>query len=126
MHRPRPAGPPARPSSPHAGPIWAIVPAAVACLVAAASPALAKPARCFTTDDGHFDCEFRATDRRGSFEIGAPGLPLYGIEVERPGSAFGFVTIDGRTIPLPGRYLRESGDGACWSNSETGARICAW
>jgi hypothetical protein len=40
-------------------------------LAATLNPSLAeaKSARCFTTDDGYFPCEFTATDKAGSFEI---------------------------------------------------------
>lgn len=92
----------------------------------AASPAWAKPARCFTTDDGYYACNFRATDRLGSFEITAPGKPTYRLDVNEPGFAAGFVNLGGRNVFLPGQYVRGSDDPACWSNPETGTKICAW
>ena len=95
-------------------------------LAVAALPAAAKPARCFTTDDGHFGCAFRAIDKAGSFEITGEGVPAYSLLVERPGVAYGFVRIDGRSIPLPGEYRRSEADGACWENADTATRICAW
>lgn len=91
-----------------------------------ASPALAKPARCFTTDDGYFPCDFRSIDKAGSFEISGEGVPGYSLLIDRPGFAFGFVKIDGRTVPLPGEYVRSRDDGACWANPETDTKICAW
>lgn len=100
--------------------------AVAAALAGAAVAAEAKPARCATTDDGAFACAFRPTDDGGSFEITSPGKPGYALEIVEPGVAFGFVTIDGRSVPLPGRYLRSRVDGACWINDTTGARICAW
>ncbi|MBZ0215426.1 MAG: hypothetical protein K8F25_02635, partial [Fimbriimonadaceae bacterium] len=32
----------------------------------------------------------------------------------------------GREIALPGYYMRQRQDPACWSNSETNTSICAW
>lgn len=95
-------------------------------LALAAVPAQAKPARCFTTDDGHFACDFRGTDRAGSFRISAPGQPTYSLEVNEPGFAYGFVNIGNRNIPLPGQFVRGSDDPACWANPETNVKICAW
>lgn len=91
-----------------------------------AGPALAKPARCFTTDDGHYDCDFKGTDRQGSFEISAPGKPTYSLIVDAPGVAFGFINFGDRNISLPGEYRRQADDGACWGNSATNTKICAW
>lgn len=90
------------------------------------SPAFAKPARCFTTDDGYYPCDFRATDRSGSFEVSAPGKPSYSLVVDRPGFAFGYLGIGGRSIALPGQYVRSRDDGACWANPENETKICAW
>lgn len=104
-----------------------IVPGVLAAALAAGSlPASAKPARCFTTDDGYFPCDFKGLDRQGSFEITARGYPVYTLWVERPGFAAGFVTLGGRSVALPGMYVRQGDDRACWSNPETGTRICAW
>ncbi len=101
---------------------------ALAALAGAAtvSGAAAKKARCFTSDDGYFPCEFRSTDGRGSFRISAPGYPAYMLEMDQPGFAYGYVEIDGRSISLPGQYVRGSDDPACWSNPETSTKICAW
>lgn len=91
-----------------------------------AVPAAAKKARCFTTDDGYFQCNFTGLDTRGSFRISAAGYPSYTLEIDQPGFAFGFVEIGGRSISLPGQYVRGSDDPACWSNPETNTKICAW
>ena len=85
----------------------------------------ARPARCFTTDDGYFDCDFQPTDRDGSFTIAGPNA-TYIVNIERPGEAYAFVNLGSRNISLPGVYVRESDDSACWANSETDTRICAW
>jgi hypothetical protein len=86
----------------------------------------AKPARCFTSDEGTFTCEFHATAGDGSFAISAPGKPTYLLNMIEPGVAAGFVHVDTRNIPLPGRYLRSAAEPACWVNDATGAKICAW
>lgn len=103
-----------------------VLPAALAASFLAADGAIAKPARCFTTDDGHFPCEFRGLDAAVSFQISALGLPTYSLWVERPGVAAGFVGLGDRNVALPGMYLRRQDDPACWENDATQARICAW
>lgn len=96
-------------------------------LLFAGFPAHAKPASCFTTDDGRYDCDFRALDKAGSFTISAPGKPTYTLEVDSPGVAFGYADFGtGRNVPLPGTFRREEADRACWRNDETSVRVCAW
>ena len=90
------------------------------------SAAEARPARCFTTDDGTYACQFVATDRQGSFRISAPGKPTILLNMDEPGSAFGFTNFGSRNVSLPGRYLRSKADPACWVNDATGAKVCAW
>ena len=70
----------------------------------------ARPARCITTDEGNFACDFRTTDRDGSFQISAPGKPTYLLTIEGTDVAFGFVNLGGRNTPLPGRYLRSKSE----------------
>lgn len=106
------------------GGLTALVAAGV--LAAAMSAASAKPARCFTTDDGYFDCDFTTTDRRGSFEISGADVPTYTIEVDRPGFAYGYANFGDRNVALPGMFVRQRDDGACWANPETDVKICAW
>ena len=91
-----------------------------------AVPAEAKPARCFTTDDGRYACNFVATGRDGSFRISAPGKPTYILEMIGPGLATGFVKLGTRNVALPGRFRRNGADRACWDNDATRVRICAW
>ncbi|HEX2216187.1 MAG TPA: hypothetical protein VHG27_05775 [Xanthobacteraceae bacterium] len=100
---------------------WGLVVVGIAVAVAEA-----KPARCFTTDDGNYDCRFVATDRDGSFEISARGKPTYVLTTIEPGVATGFVNLGARNVALPGRFLRSKRDRACWENDTTGVRICAW
>lgn len=100
--------------------------AAAAATVTAISVASAKPARCFTTDDGYYSCDFRGLDGQGSFRIRAPGYPTYTLEVDQPGFAYGSANFGDRNVSLPGQYVRSRDDGACWNNPETGTKICAW
>jgi hypothetical protein len=99
---------------------------AAAMVVALSSQAVAKPARCFTSDDGYFNCDFQATDRAGSFTIRARGKPVYSLIVEKEGFAAGYLRMNGRSIPLNGSFVRQRDDGACWSNPELNVKICAW
>lgn len=95
-------------------------------VLAVPQTASARPARCFTTDDGHYPCDFRGTGG-GSFEITAPGKPGYRVTIDAPGEAQAsgdFAT--GRWVPLPGPYLRSQRDGACWVSGATNTSICAW
>lgn len=103
-----------------------LIGALAAVLVAGAFQASAKPARCFTTDDGYYPCDFKGLDRQGSFEISARGYPTYTLWIDSPGFAAGFVTLSGRSVALPGMYVRQGDDRACWSNPQTATRICAW
>ena len=93
-----------------------------------AAPAQAKPARCFTTDDGEYDCDFRAFGGDGSFEISAPGKPTFTLLMDGPGTALGSAVFEpgGRSVALPGLYSRDPADPACWINDSTDTKICAW
>jgi hypothetical protein len=102
-------------------------PLTIAALCAAMTGAAdARPARCFTTDEGSFQCDFRTTDRDGSFEITAPGKPTYILTISEKDIAFGFVNLGSRNTPLPGRYLRSKTERGCWVNDTTSAKICAY
>lgn len=107
--------------------VWQVL-ARAAALCAVTSAAEARPARCFTSDDGAYTCQFVATDRRGSFRISAAGKPTITLQVDQdePGTAYGFANFGTRNVALPGRYLRSKADRACWDNDETGAKVCAW
>lgn len=100
--------------------------AGAALAVLGAGAAWAKPAQCYTTDDGHYPCNFRGLDKAGSFRISAPGYPTITIEIERPGVAWAFADFGTRNVALPGPYFRARDDRACWDNPDTGSRICAW
>jgi hypothetical protein len=101
---------------------------AAAMIAAALTPSLAfaKRARCFTTDDGYFSCQFKATDRSGSFEIKGRSTPTYSLVVDRPGFAFGYVNFGNRGIPIGGMFVRQRNDPGCWNNPELDVKLCAW
>ena len=87
----------------------------------------AKPARCFNSDDGYYDCDFRAIEGDGSFIISARDKPTYALMMSEPGVAYGFADFGtGRNVSLPGQYVRSRKDRACWVNDATGTKICAW
>jgi hypothetical protein len=85
----------------------------------------ARPARCSTTDDGSYACDFQAIGKDGSFTISAPGKPTFVVTVTSPGIASGSVDFGDRAVALPGRYMRSSGEPGCWVSESTGTRICA-
>jgi hypothetical protein len=99
---------------------------AVAALCCLTGVSQAKPARCFTSDDGEFGCEFRPTGRDGSFEISAPGKPILMLNMIEPGVAAAFANYGSRNVALPGRYLRATSEPGCWLNEATGTKLCAW
>jgi hypothetical protein len=107
-----------------------IIPAVVAVtfMALASGSAAAKSARCFTTDDGEYDCTFVATDADGSFEISASDKPKFSVVISEPGVAFVFGDYNdgGGNVALPGRHLRSQSDPACWVNEDTETQICAW
>ncbi len=96
-------------------------------LATLSAPALAKQAKCFTTDDGNYACTFTAIDTDGSFEISAPGKPSFRMSMNGDGTASGFIAAAGsKFTALPGSYQRSSKDKACWGNASTGTQVCAW
>jgi hypothetical protein len=97
----------------------------IAAIGLAAAPALAKSARCYTTDDGYFPCRFTATDSDGSFEIRGGGIG-FSMVMDRPGFGFGYLGLGDHSVSLPGEYVRSRDDGACWNNPETNDKVCAW
>ena len=94
-------------------------------LLACPSMADARLAQCTTGDDGTYACNFKSTNKDGSFELSAPDKPLYILNMDEPGKAFGFVNLGPRNISLPGKYIRSQTDPACWLNDTTPDRICA-
>jgi hypothetical protein len=98
----------------------------LAAMSAWAGAAEAKRARCFTTDDGYYACNFRGLDDAGSFRISASGYPTFTLEVDQPGFAYGYADYGSGNVSLPGQYVRSNDDGACWNNPETSTMICAW
>ncbi len=100
--------------------------AAAAVVVIGATAVEARPARCSTSDDGAYPCDFRATGRDGSFVISARGKPTYFVNMDGAGRAFVHADFGtGRNVALPGPYVRSPADRACWIY-EGKSRICAW
>lgn len=102
--------------------------AAVTMLAMGAASAEGKEARCFTTDDGEYACDFQPFGGDGSFTISAPGKPTFTLTMDSPGTALGSAVFEpgGRSVPLPGLYRRDDADPACWVSDGSGTRICAW
>lgn len=97
-------------------------------VLAVATPALAKDALCYTTDDGEYPCDFVFLDDAGSFEIAAPGKPTFQLWIDSPGVGFVGAVYEpgGRSVALPGSYVVSDEDPACWDNVELGVELCAW
>lgn len=96
-------------------------------IMTASQPALAKEARCFTSEEGRYPCDFKFTDKAGSFETSAPGKPTMILIIDAPGVALGFADFGtGRNVSLPGQFIQVDSDKACWLNTETADKICAW
>jgi len=106
----------------------ALLPVIVLATMALMPVANAKDARCFTTDDGEYACDFQRLDEAGSFRISALGKPTFELWVEAEGEGFasGIFEPGGRAVPLPGTYFRSKKDPACWVNDATETEICAW
>ncbi len=69
-----------------------------------AGAAQARPARCYSSQEGHYRCDFRAAGRDGSFVISARGKPTFMVNIaDRPGVAF--VHADFGTERCPARAL---------------------
>lgn len=96
--------------------------------LALAVPALGAEVRCYTSDDGAYDCRFERLDGQGSFRISAPGKPSFEVWIDAPGEATVGAIFEpgGRSVPLPGPYFRSRADGACWVSAATSTEICAW
>jgi hypothetical protein len=98
----------------------------VAGFVLVCAPAEARPARCSTSDDGAYPCDFRAAGRDGSFVISARGKPTYYVNMDGAGGAFVHADFGtGRNVALPGPYVRSTADRACWVY-EGKSQICVW
>ncbi|WP_236898982.1 hypothetical protein [Devosia sp. SL43] len=97
-------------------------------VAALATPAMAKDAWCYSSDDGEYACEFQPLDGNGSFEISASGKPTFQLWIDSPGVATVGATFEagGRSVALPGTYYRSNEDPACWVSDATDTEICAW
>jgi hypothetical protein len=96
--------------------------------VALVGPAAAKSARCYNSQDGYYNCNFEAVEGDGSFVIRARGYPTYTLLMDRTGFAYGYASYGGGDdgVSLPGMFVRQRDDGACWRNPEVDFEICAW
>lgn len=107
-----------------------LIAAAAACVLGlcCATGAMAKDAVCYTSDDGEYPCDFQRLDEAGSFRISADGYPTFELWVEAAGEGFVGATFEpgGRSVPLPGTYIRSKKDGACWVSDATDTELCAW
>jgi hypothetical protein len=99
--------------------------AVLAALLIGMPSAEARPACCFTTDEGLYRCDFQRTAKNGSFRISARGKPTYIVEIVEPGVANGYLKLGKRSVPLPGVYRITPEEPGCWLNDSTGAKICA-
>ena len=99
-----------------------------ALLVLTTSPAWAQNALCFTSDDGQYPCTFEGIEGDGSFTISAKGKPTFTVYIIGGGEADASAVFEpgGRSVSLPGPYLRSKDDPACWVSSATNTQICAW
>lgn len=88
--------------------------------------AQARPATCFASGMGNYDCEVNLVEFNGSFSISAPGKPTYMLIFDAPGFAFGFISENGKMRALPGPFEQEAAEPACWQNLQDDSRICAW
>lgn len=102
--------------------------AVLAASLAAMQVAVAKDAWCYTSDDGEYDCDFQSLDDVGSFRVSADGKPTFElwIESEGRGSVGGTFEAGGRSVPLPGTFIRSEEDPACWVSDATETELCAW
>src|SRR4051794_29800945 len=65
---------------------------AVSFLLCLGHAAEARPARCYTSDDGFYGCDFVAGPQ-GGFAISASGKPTVILNTDAPGVAFGFAEL---------------------------------
>jgi hypothetical protein len=86
-----------------------------------------KSATCFVTGIGNYPCTFTPMEADGSFKISARNKDTYILTMNGDNTAFAFVQVRGRgrNIALPGTYIRDPADRACWANFDPSFRICA-
>ncbi|WMS43425.1 hypothetical protein RDV64_03200 [Acuticoccus sp. MNP-M23] len=89
-------------------------------------PVEAKPARCYSTDEGDYACDFKQFGGDGSFTVSAPLRPTYTISITGRDEADGFSDYGNGNIPLPGPFYRSSSDRACWISDATAFEVCAY
>jgi hypothetical protein len=99
---------------------------AVAALTLAAGAAQARPADCTVSGGNTYVCDFTQQDGDGSFTITARGKDTYILVMNGDNTAFGFLRVrgQGRNVALPGTFIRNPSDTACWVNDATQVSIC--
>lgn len=90
----------------------------------AALPAQAGEARCNTSDDGIYACEFEQFGGDGSFIVSAPMRPTYTLEIVDDGVGEVFGDFGSGNRFLPGPFFRSQDDPACWVSEATGFALC--
>ena len=98
----------------------------LAAVVGVVAPAAAKDARCYTSDEGSYRCDFEQFGGDGSFIVSAPLAPSYTISIVRRGMADGFADFGNGNVALPGPFFRSEQDRACWIAEPTGFTICVY
>ena len=86
----------------------------------------ARPATCFTDDEGRYRCDFRQFGGDGSFVVTAEGRPAYTVSLFERGAADGFADYGNGNIALPRPFYRSDQDRACWVSDATGFSICVY
>jgi len=100
--------------------------AVLAATALGAAAAEAKPARCYNTDDGGYNCDFRQFGGDGSFTVSAPNRPSYTVSMFGKDRADGFADFGEGRIALPGVFFRSRSDRACWISDATDFEICVY
>lgn len=104
----------------------AAIPAAFLLLAANSFSVQARPATCFASGMGKYDCEVNLVEFNGSFSMSAPGKPTFMLIFDAPGYAFGFISENDKMRALPGPFEQEAAEPACWQNLQDDSRLCAW
>jgi hypothetical protein len=108
---------------------WIALAVVVAAGFALSQSAQARPriVTCWVTGVGQYPCTFTPIGGDGSFRISARNRDAYIMSLNGDGTAYAFVQVRGRgrNVALPGVYVKDQADRACWANSDPPFRICA-
>ena len=86
---------------------------------------MARPAECESTDDPVYPCDFKATDKQGSFKTTSSKGPTYIMEVTPSGVGSAWVNLGNRNIWLSGEFRLSKTDRGCWVSEDPKFKICA-